>query len=248
MLSTWGTTSTACGRPPRTPSRLPSCASHGRGAGHELDAHRSAELVPGRALGKRHTVPVPDAHRSQGRRPGRGVRQPGGCLHRYHLRALYPMELYLVLRRRLDPDAGGVSRLGFDRRLSAQGTDLLMPTLPEMLVAAFSLLGTFLILMTGIGLIRFPDAYCRMHAAGKAGTLGVVLVVLGATVHFAGTAQDVWMRGLLAVFFQFLTTPAATHLLAQAAYVCGYPQSELTVLDELCLYLPSRPDQAFNQE
>ena len=56
------------------------------------------------------------------------------------------------------------------------------------------------------------------------------------------------MRGVLAVFFQFLTSPAATHLLARAAYVCDYPLSERTAVDELRKYLPSRPDQVFNQE
>ena len=123
-----------------------------------------------------------------------------------------------------------------------------MPNLQEILIAALCILGTFLIVLACIGLVRFPDVFCRMHAAGKAGTLGVVLVVLGATVHFAGTDQDVWMRGLLAVFFQFLTSPAATHLLARAAYVCDYPLSERTAVDELRGYLPSRPDQVFNQE
>jgi multicomponent Na+:H+ antiporter subunit G len=123
-----------------------------------------------------------------------------------------------------------------------------MPTLAEVIVALLCLLGTFLIALTGIGLVRFPDVFCRMHAAGKAGTLGVVLVVLGTTVHFAGTEQDVWMRGVLAVFFQFLTSPAATHLLARAAYVCDYPLAERTAVDELRRYLPSRPDQVFNQE
>jgi multicomponent Na+:H+ antiporter subunit G len=123
-----------------------------------------------------------------------------------------------------------------------------MPTLWELLVAALLLLGTFLIVLTGIGLVRFPDVFCRMHAAGKAGTLGVVLIVLGTVVQFAGTENDLWVRGLLAVFFQLLTAPASTHLLAQAAYVCDYPLAQRTAVDELKTYLPSRPDQVFNQE
>jgi multicomponent Na+:H+ antiporter subunit G len=123
-----------------------------------------------------------------------------------------------------------------------------MPSVIELLVAVLMLTGTFLIVLTGIGLVRFPDVFCRMHAAGKAGTLGVILVVLGAVVHFAGTDNDVWVRGLLAVFFQLLTSPAATHLLAQAAYVCDYPLAQRTAVDELRGYLPSRPDQVFNQE
>jgi len=67
-------------------------------------------------------------------------------------------------------------------------------------------------------------------------------------IALAGTPNDVSIRGLLAVIFQFLTTPAATHLLARAAYVCDYPLSERTAVDELKAFLPSRPDQVFNQE
>jgi len=123
-----------------------------------------------------------------------------------------------------------------------------MPSPIELLVAACLLLGTFLMIVTALGLLRLPDVFCRMHAAGKAGTLGVVLIILGAVIALAGTPNDVSVRGLLAVVFQFLTTPAATHLLARAAYVCDYPLSERTAVDELKAFLPSRPDQVFNQE
>ena len=123
-----------------------------------------------------------------------------------------------------------------------------MPSPIELIAAACLLLGTFLMAVTALGLLRLPDVFCRMHAAGKAGTLGVVLLILGAVVALAGTPDDVSIRGLLAVVFQFLTTPAATHLLARAAYVCDYPLSERTAVDELKMFLPSRPDRVFNQE
>lgn len=123
-----------------------------------------------------------------------------------------------------------------------------MPTLVELVTSIFLLLGSTLMVSTGIGLVRFPDTFCRMHASGKAGTLGVVFIVLAATVYFYGTSQDVWMRGLLAIIFQFFTTPASTHLLAQAVYLCDYTLSERTAVDELRQFLPSRPDQVFNQE
>ena len=123
-----------------------------------------------------------------------------------------------------------------------------MPSPIELLIAACLLLGTFLMIVAALGLLRLPDVFCRMHAAGKAGTLGVVLIILGAMIALAGTPHDVSIRGLLAVVFQFLTTPAATHLLARAAYVCDYPLSERTAVDELKAFLPSRPDQVFNQE
>jgi multicomponent Na+:H+ antiporter subunit G len=124
----------------------------------------------------------------------------------------------------------------------------MMPSLLELAVALLLLTGTFLILLAGIGLVRFPDVYCRMHAAGKAGTLGVVLLVLGTTLYFAGTANDIWARGILAMFFQFLTTPAATHLLARASYLREYPLAQQTAVDELRTYLPSRPDEVEHHE
>lgn len=123
-----------------------------------------------------------------------------------------------------------------------------MPSPIELLAAACLVLGTFLMVVTALGLLRLPDVFCRMHAVGKAGTLGVVLIILGTVIALAGTPDDVSIRGLLAVVFQFLTTPAATHLLARAAYVCDYPLSERTAVDELKAFLPSRPDRVFNRE
>ncbi len=110
------------------------------------------------------------------------------------------------------------------------------------------LLGTFLIVVTGLGLLRFPDVFCRMHAAGKAGTLGMALLTLATVIAFAGTEDSVTFRGVLAIFFQFLTAPAATHLLARASYLCDYTLWERTAVDELRVFLPSRPDQVFNIE
>ena len=53
---------------------------------------------------------------------------------------------------------------------------------------------------------------------------------------------------MLAIFFQFLTTPAATHLLARACYVSEYALSERTAVDELRTFLPSRPHETFGRE
>lgn len=123
-----------------------------------------------------------------------------------------------------------------------------MPSIFEIILAVPLLLGTSLMVFTGIGLVRFPDIFCRMHASGKAGTLGIAFIVLAVTMFFFGTPDDIWFRGLLAIFFQFLTTPASTHMLAQAAYLCDYSLSDRTEVDELRAFLPSKPDQVFNQE
>ena len=127
-----------------------------------------------------------------------------------------------------------------------------MPLYAEILVALTMIVGTFLMLVTGIGLVRFPDVFCRMHAAGKAGTLGIALVILATVIMFG--SQDlaghfgVVLRGVLAIVFQFMTTPTATHLLARAAYINNYPLSDRTKVDELEGMLPSEEDATFGHE
>jgi multicomponent Na+:H+ antiporter subunit G len=122
------------------------------------------------------------------------------------------------------------------------------PTPFELLVAVPLLLGTFLVVVTCVGLLRFPDVYCRMHAAGKAGTLGVSCLILAVVVCFAPDGAGTPVRGLLAIAFQFLTTPAATHLLARAAYLAEYPRSDRTAIDELHRHLGGWVRERFGKE
>lgn len=124
----------------------------------------------------------------------------------------------------------------------------LLATLGELLVVATMLGGTFFMVVTGIGLVRLPDVYCRMHAAGKAGTLGVALLILAPTLHFLAVEPFVSVRGFLAIVFQALTTPGATYLLAHACYVRGYPLNQRTELDELKDIFPAYPEDDFGHE
>jgi multicomponent Na+:H+ antiporter subunit G len=124
----------------------------------------------------------------------------------------------------------------------------LMSLLVEIAVVVLMLAGTFFMVVTGIGLIRFPDVYTRMHAAGKAGTLGIALLILAPTVYFAASDATVSVRGVLAIIFQFLTTPGATYLLAHASYATSQPTHDRTELDELEQWLPSYPRDEFGHE
>jgi multisubunit Na+/H+ antiporter MnhG subunit len=56
------------------------------------------------------------------------------------------------------------------------------------------------------------------------------------------------VRAIAAIVFQMLTTPGATHLLAHACYVRGYPVHSGTHLDELESVFPSYPEDRFGQE
>ena len=71
----------------------------------------------------------------------------------------------------------------------------------------------------GLGLVRMPDFYTRMHAASVTDTLGAGLMLLGMMLQ-AGLsliAVKLIMIGLL-IFF---AGPTATHALAKAALARG---------------------------
>ena len=77
-------------------------------------------------------------------------------------------------------------------------------------------LGVFFLLIGAIGILRFPDFYTRMHAAGKCDTLGSLLVVAGLAVYNGvsiGSAKIIFIA-----IFIFLTSPTATHAIARAAF------------------------------
>lgn len=76
--------------------------------------------------------------------------------------------------------------------------------------------GTFGIL-GGIGLLRFPDFYSRLHAAGITDTLCALLIILGLLIQ-AGLAL-VSIKLLLILLFLLFTAPTASHALARAAMV-----------------------------
>ena len=71
-------------------------------------------------------------------------------------------------------------------------------------------------LLAAVGVVRFHDTYARMHAAAKASTLGLLLVVAGAALSLRTTSAVV-MLGLVVVL-QLLTTPVAAHLLGSGIH------------------------------
>ena len=123
-----------------------------------------------------------------------------------------------------------------------------MSAIAGVLIAATMILGTFLVVVASVGLVRFPDVFCRMHAAGKAGTMGISLIIVSSVICFAGVDNSILVRGLLAIFFQFLTTPTATHLLARSSYIRNYSLTDRTVVDELQAMIPSTPDETYVEE
>ena len=84
----------------------------------------------------------------------------------------------------------------------------------EILTSLLLLVGGFFTLVGGIGLVRLPDFFMRLHAPTKATTLGVGGVLLATVVHTF--ASDPSLRELLIGLFLFITAPVSAYLLAQA--------------------------------
>nr|WP_262928516.1 monovalent cation/H(+) antiporter subunit G [Streptomyces sp. TRM68416] len=75
--------------------------------------------------------------------------------------------------------------------------------------------GALAVLTGAVGLLRFPDFYTRIHAAGITDSAGAGLILLGLLLRV-----DAWstaVRLLIIVLFLALTGPTATHSLAHAA-------------------------------
>ena len=94
-----------------------------------------------------------------------------------------------------------------------------MSTAVELISGISLLLGALFCCVGGIGLMRMPDFYTRMHAASITETLGVGLILFGLLLLAGWTlvAVKLLMVGAL-VFF---VSPTASHALARAAMTCG---------------------------
>lgn len=91
----------------------------------------------------------------------------------------------------------------------------MLASLVHTLASACLLLGAFLILSGGVGVLRFPDFFTRMHAAGVTETLATALILFGLML-LAGWSI-VSFKLLLILLFIMITSPVASHALTKAA-------------------------------
>jgi len=88
------------------------------------------------------------------------------------------------------------------------------------LVSWFSLvLGSLFCIIGGIGLLRLPDFYSRIHASGITDTLGAGLVLVGLMVQ--GGLSLVTVKLIMIFLLLFLVSPTSTHAVAKAAFTSG---------------------------
>lgn len=93
-------------------------------------------------------------------------------------------------------------------------------------------LGTIIAVVVGtvfsalgvLGYIRMPDVYTRLHATGKVGVFGVVILLVAAVLW----TPLGFGKALVLILFLLIAGPATSHAMASAAYRVGIPLAQAT--------------------
>lgn len=93
--------------------------------------------------------------------------------------------------------------------------DLLLDIASWILLSA----GGLFVLCGGIGALRLPDFYTRMHAASVTDSAGAILVLTGVILQAGLSLAAIKLAAIL--LFLMLTSPTAANALASAALLAG---------------------------
>lgn len=120
---------------------------------------------------------------------------------------------------------------GLGRAAAAEGEGAVVAGGPPLIAELLILFGCVFILAAGLGMLRFPDFYTRLHASTKPVTLGGLGIFGGAAIAFAPFGAT--SRVLLIAAFFFLTAPLSGYMIARAGYLRGLePYREPSSRDE----------------
>jgi multicomponent Na+:H+ antiporter subunit G len=108
-----------------------------------------------------------------------------------------------------------------------------METVFQIIALIAVIIGTAFSFLGVLGMIRLPDVYARLHATGKVGVFGVVLLLVATAVYI----PQGWGRAILLIALLMLTGPIAAHAMISAAYRIRLPIeneyiNELTAIEE----------------
>lgn len=94
-----------------------------------------------------------------------------------------------------------------------------MPQVLDGISWAMLLVGGGFAIISGVGLFRMPEFFTRTHAAGMTDSMAAMLILGGLLLQAPDWAVAV--RLLIIAAFLALTSPTASHALAQAALADG---------------------------
>lgn len=109
-----------------------------------------------------------------------------------------------------------------------------MNTTVRVIIDAFLVLGAFFSLAGVVGMLRMPDAYCRMQSSTNIATFGVVGITVAAFIYAVAVEGSAVMAVKIALvgLFTILTNPISSHAICKAAYKFGVRPDKKFVCDE----------------
>ncbi len=84
--------------------------------------------------------------------------------------------------------------------------------------------GGIFVFVGGVGALRMPDLYTRMHAASVTDSIAPILIFVGIMLQSGLSLASVKLAAIL--LFLLLTGPTASNALASAALLSGYKADE----------------------
>ena len=101
----------------------------------------------------------------------------------------------------------------------------------DLLTSVVLILGAFLSLAAGVGLLRFPDAIARMHATTKPQILGLIFILMG--IALQERKLSIVLMLVTVLLFQMMTAPISAHMIGRAGYRSGVVAPGSLLVDEL---------------
>lgn len=101
----------------------------------------------------------------------------------------------------------------------------LVSTIVNVVIVLSLISGILFFFGTSVGVLRFPDFFTRLHAAGKGDTLSTILILFACSLFVIKSAHHIdkytiltAIKILLIINFIFIGSPTATHALIEAGY------------------------------
>jgi multicomponent Na+:H+ antiporter subunit G len=111
-----------------------------------------------------------------------------------------------------------------------------METIADISAILAVIIGTFFSITGVLGYFRFPDVYTRLHATGKVGVFGVVLLLVAVIAR----NPVIWGKALILIALLMIAGPVVSHTLGSAAYRIGIPLKQ-SVRDDLSIRQTEHP-------
>lgn len=101
-----------------------------------------------------------------------------------------------------------------------------MSILLDVVSWIFLLCGSFFAVVGGVGIVRLPEFFSRLHGGGVTDTLGAGLILLG--LCFQIGSGFILVKLLMILFFLMVSSPSSCHALARSALSQGVkPELEI---------------------